>query len=282
MASAAQPLSSFFPQGYQGGPVYSQGGPFQLPISQQGGTDFNGGPVPYQGPQSAPIVANGSPATGTVTSGVPAVPASQMPPAGSSAAGTLGSYLQPFQNWNTPFVAPNAQQAAQTPGEQFEMQQGVQALDNSAAARGTLLTGGTGKALEQYGQGLASTNYQQAYNDALTNFQTNYNLFSNNQNNQFNRLASLAGLGQTSAGQLNASGSNAANNFSNILLGSGQQIGNDVQNAGAALASGQVGSANAIGGAINNLSSFGSLLPFLSQQSGGNVGGITTGTSGID
>jgi hypothetical protein len=46
-----------------------------------------------------------------------------------------------------------------TPGYQFSLQQGLQAVQRSAAARGTLLTGGTLQRLQQVGSGLASQNY---------------------------------------------------------------------------------------------------------------------------
>lgn len=179
--------------------------------------------------------------------------------AGQGAVTNLSSLLAPggdlTKQWTGEFQAPTAAEAAATPGYQFQLQQGEQALQNSAAAQGNLLTGGTAKALDQYSQGLASTNYQQAYNNALTQYQQSYNQFQQGQANQYNRLAGLAGLGQTSAGQLSSAGQSAANNVSNIMLGSGQQIGNDVQNAAAARASGYVGSANAYGGALSNVGS---------------------------
>jgi hypothetical protein len=64
----------------------------------------------------------------------------------------------------------SAQQGAQqnwqnTPGYQFQLQQGTGALQNSAAASGGLLNGNTGEALQQYGQGLANTTYQQYLNN---------------------------------------------------------------------------------------------------------------------
>lgn len=215
------------------------------------------------GPNPTTITANGNPAQLTVPTG------SNVSSTGAPLAGTFGAYLQPFQQWNTPFEAPTAAQAAATPGEQFELGQGLEALDRGAAARGTLTTGGTGKAEQEFGQNLASTAYQQAFQNALTQYQQGYNIFQNSQNEEFNRLAALSGFGQTSAGQLNSAGANAANNFSNILLGSGSQIGSDLQAAAAARASGQVGSANSLSAGIGGLTSFASLLPFLANNNGG-------------
>lgn len=168
------------------------------------------------------------------------------------------------QPWATPFTAPTAAQAAQYPGYQFQLQQGEQALQRSAAASGNLLSGGTAKDIEQYGQGLAQSDYQNVYNQALGQYQQGYNIFQNNQANSYNRLASLAGLGQTSAAQLGQQGSQAANINANTTLGTASQIGQQINNAAAARASGYVGSANAYSGALNNVGNLASELPLFS------------------
>ena len=51
-----------------------------------------------------------------------------------------------------------------TPGYQFAFSEGQRGIQSSAAARGTLLTGGTLKALAQYGTGLADQTYGEAVN----------------------------------------------------------------------------------------------------------------------
>src|SRR5271169_2703990 len=56
--------------------------------------------------------------------------------------------------------APNFN-VANLPGYQFEQQQGQQAIQNSAASRGQALSGNTDQALMQFGQGMASTQFQQ-------------------------------------------------------------------------------------------------------------------------
>lgn len=173
-------------------------------------------------------------------------------PATGFQTGAGGGYGSLSQGWNQEFQAPTAAQAAQTPGYQFALQQGQQALQNSAAAKGGLLSGNTAEALDQYSQGLADSNYQQTYNNALGQYQTAYNQFQNNQANTYNRLAGLAGTGQTAAGQLNSAGQAAASNIGNISQTAGQQIGQSAQNAGAATASGYVGQANAINSGIGS------------------------------
>jgi hypothetical protein len=103
------------------------------------------------------------------------------------------------------------------PGYQFQLGQGVQARDRSAAAHGGLYSGAQEKALTRFGTDYGSTKL----------------------NDSYNRLASLAGAGQVGAGQIGQSGQNYAN-----------QAGQNMIGAGNANASGYVGSANAWGNAI--------------------------------
>ena len=114
------------------------------------------------------------------------------------------------------------------PGYGFRFDQGQKALERSAAARGGLISGNTGGALQQFGQGLASQEYQNAFN----RYQTERSA-------RLNPLQSLAGVGQTSVNQLGAAGQNYAS-------GMGEALGA----AGQARASGYMGGANAIGGGI--------------------------------
>lgn len=120
------------------------------------------------------------------------------------------------------------------PGYAFNLQQGQQAIERSAAARGGVGGGATDKALMDYSQGLAGNEYQNAYNR-----------FTNNQTNTFNRLASVAGVGQQAAT------TNAANGQATAAA-----IGNNLTSAGNAQAAGQIATGNsinsAIGGATNS------------------------------
>lgn len=121
--------------------------------------------------------------------------------------------------------SPNYADFFNSPDYQFALQQGTQNLDRSAASRGRLNSGGYGQDLVAYGQGLAS---QQL-------------------NNYTNRLAALAGVGQTASNSLSALGQNYAG-----------QYGNNLNNAAAATASSYAANANAnsqmangIGQAVN-------------------------------
>jgi hypothetical protein len=198
----------------------------------------------------------------------------------------LGAFGSLAQGWNEPFVAPTAATEQNDPGYQFRLQQGVNALQNSAAARGNLLTGATAAGINAYGQDYASNEYSNVYGRALGQYQQAYNIFQQNQANQYNRLANLSGLGQVATQQLGAGGQAAAGNVGNILLGSAANIGRDVQAGAYQTASGYAGQANAWGGALSNLSQLAQLYAlsknpgqsnFLSSDQGGwgNVGSST-------
>ena len=166
--------------------------------------------------------------------------------AGTTALGELMN-LAPFQ-------APTATQAEATPGYQFQLQQGQQAVERSAAAKGGLLSGGTAKALDLYSQGVASTNYQNTYNNALNQYLT-----------QYNKLAGISGAGQQAAYQLGQQGGQYA-----------QTAGQTQQNIGAITASGYVGAANALNSGISQTAL---LANMMNNQSAITGAGYTPGYS---
>ena len=114
------------------------------------------------------------------------------------------------------------------PSYAFRLSEGQKALERSAAARGGLLSGGTGKRIADYGQNMASQEYSNAYN----RYQTN-------RANQLNPLFSLTGSGQASATNQAA----AAGTY-------GTQAGQGLTNIGAANAAGTVAGANALGSGL--------------------------------
>lgn len=111
--------------------------------------------------------------------------------AGAQGASSLASYAasNPQFNFN-----PTQQQLEQTPGYQFQLQQGKDAIQNTASASGLGQSGSTLAALTQYGQGLAGTYYQNAFNNAQSSFNTN-------QNATLSNLSALIGTGQNAQGQ---------------------------------------------------------------------------------
>jgi hypothetical protein len=115
------------------------------------------------------------------------------------------------------------------PGYSFRMSEGMKGLERSAAARGGLLSGSMLKGIQRFGQDMASQEYQNAFN----RYQTERNA-------RLNPLQSLAGVGQTTSQQLGAAGTQMAGNVGNLITG-----------GAAARASGYVGGANALTGALN-------------------------------
>lgn len=174
-----------------------------------------------------------------------------------NSTGSLAA-TSPAEQWTQAFQAPTANQAAATPGYQFLQQAGQNAIQNSAAAQGNLLSGSTLKGLDAYSQGLASTNYQNAYNNALNQYNTNYGAFQNNRTALQGGLQNLASGGQQAATTLGSLGSSQAGQIANTNLGSAQSLASLLGQKGAATASGYVGGANSwiqgLGGATNALS----------------------------
>lgn len=104
---------------------------------------------------------------------------------GSFSGGSPSSIYQ-YRPFTEQFSAPTAEQVRNTPGYQAGFDQGQQALERSAAARGTLLTGGTAKALARFGQDYADQQYGDAYNRAFNEYLSRFNIDQANQNNAFN------------------------------------------------------------------------------------------------
>ena len=71
------------------------------------------------------------------------------------------------------FQAPTGVNMSNDPGYAFRLQQGENALQNSAAAKGVLNTGGSLEAALNYGQDYASQEYGNVYNRALQSYNAN-------------------------------------------------------------------------------------------------------------
>jgi hypothetical protein len=139
------------------------------------------------------------------------------------------------------------------PGYGFRMDEGMKALEQSAAARGGLLSGTTLKGVQRFGQGLASQEYQNAFNR-----------YQVNRAGQLNPLQSLMGAGQT-----------GANVLSGAMGQAGQGISAAQQGAGAARASGYVGGVNALTGALSSAMPNYMMYNFMNQGRPGAGGGYT-------
>ena len=99
------------------------------------------------------------------------------------------------------------EQFKQDPGYAFRMSEGMKALENSAAARGGLLSGATMKGIQRYGQDMASQEYMNAFNRYQVEREA-----------RLNPLQSLAGVGQTTANALAAGGQGFAGNVNQLAM----------------------------------------------------------------
>lgn len=126
-----------------------------------------------------------------------------------------------------------------SPGYEFRRDEGMKAMERAASSRGLLGSTATKKALGRYADGLASSEYE----------------------NYANRLASLAGVGQTATQATSQAGQAAANGMSQAFT-----------NAGNAKASAYANTGSAINSGINN-----ALSGYLYTQGGGFGGGGTYG-----
>lgn len=131
------------------------------------------------------------------------------------------------------------------PGYGFRLSEGVNALDKSAAARGSLFSGAQGKALTRYGQDYGSNEYANAYNRYQAEYQNDFNRYQTNQSNQYNRLANLAGLGQTANNALQSAGSNYANSAGNYSMNGANMTGNLLMTNAANSGNAQLAAGNA-------------------------------------
>jgi hypothetical protein len=126
----------------------------------------------------------------------------------------------------TPFTM---EQFQADPGYAFRLQEGLKALDRSAAARGGLLSGATLKGAQRYGQDLGSQEYTNAFNR-----------YQIERNARLNPLQSLAGMSQSATNTL----TNAAGQF-------GENMAQNAMAQGNIRASGYMNTANALTGGLN-------------------------------
>ena len=130
------------------------------------------------------------------------------------------------------------------PSYQFRLQQGQDAIQSSAAAKGGLLTGATLKALQNYGQDAASQEYGNAYNR-----------FNADQTNRYNRLSNLVGVGGNAAAQTGNAGAQTA-----------QAVANNTMQGANSIAAGQVANANNWSNTANNLGSMATSYAFMKNS----------------
>jgi hypothetical protein len=152
----------------------------------------------------------------------------------------------------TPF---GMKQFTADPGYGFRLAEGQKALDRQAAARGGLISGGALRAAQRYGQEMGSQEYTNAFNRYQTERQA-----------RLNPLQSLAGMAQTSVGELGRAGQAMASGVGEA----GMQGAN-------ARASGYLGGANALSQGLSQYMGYSQgqdRNALLSRAIGGGGGGM--------
>jgi hypothetical protein len=193
-------------------------GKVQLPtgeivdVIQSAGTGGGVAPFTWQRGRGGPTGEGGKP-----------LPGNQFYGQTGPTMGSLAGAMRGTMNGGTDYAA-RLPALEKTPGYQFRLNQGIQALDRSASAKGTLLNGGYQKDLMEFAQGLASTEFDR----------------------EFGRNSSLADLGMRAAGAQGAYGTSYGDQITNLTTG-----------AGNAQAAGTAASGNAWGGTLQGLGSLG-------------------------
>ncbi len=132
----------------------------------------------------------------------------------------------------------------QTPGYQFDLSQGLKAVQSAAAARGLGVSGASLKGAATYATGLANKTYLDQFGVSQKRFEDLVNLNQGQQGNvqnAFNRLSGIATLGANAAAGLGTQGTSAANSAGGFLNKSGE-----------AQAAGTTGVQNALTGGANS------------------------------
>lgn len=130
-----------------------------------------------------------------------------------------GGGMVPATQQATQGGAPQYWRSLMDPGYDFRKQEGINALAAAGAASGNYGSGNMGVALQDFGQNLASQEFQNVYN----------------------RLAGMSGTGQVQSQAIGNMGVNTGNVMANYLNQAGQNI-----------AQGQVAGANALAGGVRD------------------------------
>lgn len=138
---------------------------------------------------------------------------------GTGEAGSLSGKYGMEQYKQDPGYTPmvnSLEELQQTPGYKFQLQQGLQGVNNSAAARGSLLSGKQLKGVNNYAQGVASQGYQSAWDRAQQAYQAAFTRNQSQNQQRFQQLYQPTALGFNAS---NAQGQNTQNAFSNMVNG---------------------------------------------------------------
>jgi len=151
----------------------------------------------------------------------------------------LGQGGNPMTAPLTAQFQPTMAQLQQTPGYQFNLQQGLNATQNSYAAQGLGSSGNALMGAANYASGLASTTYQQQLQNYMAQNLQTYNMLNGAVNTGLN------------ANQTVASAAGAA----------GAQIGGSLASAGNAMGQGTIAANAALTNPLSSLGAMGMMSP---------------------
>lgn len=177
---------------------------------------------------------------------------SQLAAQGADKPDYYGSLLTPF----------SMEQFEADPSYAFRQEEGNKALERQLAAGGKSFTPEAAKALQGYNQNLASQEYMNAYNR-----------YNTDQSNIYNRLANIAGVGQTTAQQLTGLGQQYAQNVGQTNA-SVAQAQFDAQQAAQQNRSSMFGNLGSLAGMGIGFATGGPAGAYWGGQIGGAAGGL--------
>lgn len=190
---------------------------------------------------------------------------------GTSGLSALQSALQPGGSLTSQFAWDPAS-ISQDPAYQAQLALGTQAVQRAAAASGTLNSGGTLRALDQYAQGVTAGYANQDYTQAL-------NTFSTNRANTVQNLTLPVQIGEYGTSGLMSALQNYSQLFSQNTLQAAGGAANYQTQAASAQAAGTIGQANALSSIFGNVGSTASngltLSALLNALGGGTGTGLT-------
>ena len=169
-----------------------------------------------------------------------------------SRIGTMLPQLTELPAGYKPFTAADLKTNL-APNYEFMLGQGL------GATRQALNVGGGGSNVERGGIKFAQDYASNAYQNALDNYMKQeaqkFNQQQTGLGNVYNRLAGIAGIGQTAVGQTANLGQSTAANIGQLGIGGASAIG-----------AGQIGSANAMAGGMQGIGNAASLASMLRPQ----------------
>lgn len=179
----------------------------------------------------------------------------------------------------------------QTPGYQFQLQQGLEQTQAAAAARGLGVSGASLKGAATYATGVADSNYQNQFNNAQTAWQDVLNQSTQAENlgsqsgsfaatalgqsqqsqamqqQTYNQYMNMANLGENAAAMTGQAATTTGGQTAQSLATGASQYGNYLTQSGQAQAAGTSGAGNAITSGVNNYLQYSALNTLMGSGS---------------